>query len=419
MRKLISPDQENLITEKIIVVEPKLEKVLATTRITIEDNEAFVENPYPTYLTKISENLEFISSVIKEVLGIDNILIEEYGDSPHLRINFNERISDYYIEFRTIPIEDRNNIINIPNKEYIRVRQSIDIITNSIIQYLNDFNIKAIEEMNWKFFDYALITNSPTYKEFEMDFISNGNQSLVKQIKCFLRIRRIGDNQLDISINNKFDNSKSINLMYSFVYKVYDQMQKWEKFELNVNKSTTYKINEIIGIYNKIWEYINNRLMEDNLLQDKEYIEKKILDNNLFIDRELIDQIRNIKSEKFDFTKLISLCNELNINYLNKCYYSVTLLIRAIIDHIPPIFELTSFERFVNEYKSVNSSKNSSKDSFKDAMKHLNNILRNVANIHIHEMINKKHVDPSQGLIDFRSPLALLLSEIIKKMSKI
>ena len=54
-------------------------------------------------------------------------------------------------------------------------------------------------------------------------------------------------------------------------------------------------------------------------------------------------ELKNVASPDFDLTILIKLCEELNDTYKNEHYYSTAMLVRAIIDHIPPIFGKGNF----------------------------------------------------------------------------
>lgn len=124
-----------------------------------------------------------------------------------------------------------------------------------------------------------------------------------------------------------------------------------------------------------------------------------------FIDISRVDELKSIKSDKFDLSKLIKLCEEINSNYSAQNYYSVALLGRAIIDHVPPIF---GHEKF-NQVAAQHGGK-----SIKTIFNKLNEILRSIADHHIHQVIRKKEVHPNKAQIDFKVELDKLLAEIIQ-----
>lgn len=132
----------------------------------------------------------------------------------------------------------------------------------------------------------------------------------------------------------------------------------------------------------------------------------KIRNKDEYISSSRIKELKSIKNATFDLTKLIRLCEEVNINWLQNNYYSVITHVRTILNHVPPIFEVSTFEQVANNY--------SGGSSFKKSMLHLFNEAKNIADIHLHSQAQKNEVLPNSIQIDFRPGLDLLLSEIIK-----
>lgn len=64
-----------------------------------------------------------------------------------------------------------------------------------------------------------------------------------------------------------------------------------------------------------------------------------------YIDKGRIKNLRAIKSDLFDFSKLIRLCEELDLAFSNKSYLSVAMLTRAILDHVPQFLGLRIFPK--------------------------------------------------------------------------
>lgn len=125
----------------------------------------------------------------------------------------------------------------------------------------------------------------------------------------------------------------------------------------------------------------------------------------LFVDLQRLKELRNIHSSKFDLTKLICLCEELNKCYSTNCIFAIAMLERAILDHVPPIFGFNNFEEVANNYAGR---------SFKNSMKNLQNSLRNIADSHLHGSIRTKEILPSINQVFFASDLDVLLSEIVR-----
>lgn len=145
----------------------------------------------------------------------------------------------------------------------------------------------------------------------------------------------------------------------------------------------------------------------DELINNPFLIELKKESTNLYLVNPIrINELRRIKNQKFDLIKLIQLCEELNSASLSNNLISPTLIARAIIDHVPPIFGKINFTEVANNY--------SGPTSFKKSMRILDESLRNIADGNIHGQIRNKEVLPTQTQYDFSQNLDLLLSEIVR-----
>ncbi len=125
-----------------------------------------------------------------------------------------------------------------------------------------------------------------------------------------------------------------------------------------------------------------------------------------YVDSERMEQLRAINSDRFDLSKLSGLCEELNKSYDSGCYLAVTMLIRAILDHVPPIFDCKSFADIANTY--------SGPKSFKASMIHLDNSLRKIADAYLHIQIRKSETLPNKTQVNFSPDLDVLLAEIVR-----
>lgn len=136
--------------------------------------------------------------------------------------------------------------------------------------------------------------------------------------------------------------------------------------------------------------------------------ESIITEENFYINTERIKELELLKSNLFDLSKLIKICQELNSNWIDKNYFTVGLLVRTIINHVPPIFgQFESFDQVVSQYGGT---------SFKKNAKALNESLRSIADSYTHQTVRKKEVLPNPQQVDFRHNLDFLLSEIIIRL---
>jgi hypothetical protein len=126
---------------------------------------------------------------------------------------------------------------------------------------------------------------------------------------------------------------------------------------------------------------------------------------NLYVNSDRIDELRAIKSSSFDLTKLVRLCEELNLCYASESFLAVPMVTRAILDHVPPILGFKTFRQIVNNYTG---------GSFRGSMQNLENSLRPIADSFLHIPTRDKETLPNRTQIDFRSDLDVLLQEIVR-----
>jgi len=125
----------------------------------------------------------------------------------------------------------------------------------------------------------------------------------------------------------------------------------------------------------------------------------------VFVDSMRLVELGAINA-KFDLSKLIRLCEELNACYTTGCYMATAMLGRAILDHVPPIFNCTKFIEVASNYKGSSS--------FKKSMEHLDKSLRNIADHHLHVQIRNKESLPTKAQVNFSPDLDVLLAEIVR-----
>lgn len=176
--------------------------------------------------------------------------------------------------------------------------------------------------------------------------------------------------------------------------------------DLNRRQFSATESDLILGM-NRIQENI----FEEFQLAASRYIQPQAITNhhNMFIENNRIESLRTKNSSGLDYSRLICLCNEINIAWSHNAYHSVAMLCRAIIDHVPPIFHCRNFAEVANNYPGSKS--------FRDTMKHLDTTSRYVADAHLHTQIRDREVIPTSNQVDFRSAIDVLLAEIDRTAS--
>ena len=119
-----------------------------------------------------------------------------------------------------------------------------------------------------------------------------------------------------------------------------------------------------------------------------------------------INELRGMAGQAWDLTRLVRLTEELNIANANDCNMSIAMLVRAIADHVPPIFNCKSFVEVANNYQSSKS--------IKASMLHLGTSLRNIADSHLHQHIRQAEVLPAYSQVNFSADLDVLLGEVVR-----
>jgi hypothetical protein len=125
-----------------------------------------------------------------------------------------------------------------------------------------------------------------------------------------------------------------------------------------------------------------------------------------YIDEGIIRAIRNKNDTSiYKLDRLAMICDEINSSFQHENYFAVVILIRAIIDMIPPLFEKSNFAQVAS---NVSMSR-----SHKDQLEILDKSLRKYADGCVHIQLNKTHPYPNKSNTNFRAELSVLL-EIVK-----
>lgn len=123
-----------------------------------------------------------------------------------------------------------------------------------------------------------------------------------------------------------------------------------------------------------------------------------------FVDPHIIEQLRLVEDFQFDLSKIIRFCEELNSSFNASNYLATALLIRALINHIPPIFGHNTFDQVISQVTK----------SRRELFKPLNEVARSVADLHTHDVIRHKEVLPTKNQLEpFKANLEFLLQEVL------
>jgi hypothetical protein len=130
-------------------------------------------------------------------------------------------------------------------------------------------------------------------------------------------------------------------------------------------------------------------------------------DGSTIVAESRLVELRSVVSADFDFRKLVRLCEEVNSAYGSQCYYATAMLIRGLLDHVPPVFGFKTFSEVANNYAGGGKS-------FKETMHHLENASRKVGDAHLHMPVRKTETLPTAQQVNCGQQLDVLLSEIVR-----
>ena len=103
------------------------------------------------------------------------------------------------------------------------------------------------------------------------------------------------------------------------------------------------------------------------------------------------------------------MCEELNKCWSKECFMAVAMLVRSILDHVPPIFGRKNFRDFYNNLQK----------SEKKYYQKLDDDIRDLADSIKHKQIDKTIIEtPTLLQVDFRSKIDRLLGDILSELKQ-
>lgn len=123
-----------------------------------------------------------------------------------------------------------------------------------------------------------------------------------------------------------------------------------------------------------------------------------------------IAELQALKNPKWDTRRLIRMLQELNLAHANGMDMATAMLVRAVTDHVPPIFGKTKFADVAAQHAAGSIEGR----SFKGAMSHLTDSMKHIADGVLHVHIRTKETLPSSTQVDFSQSLDVLLGEVVR-----
>jgi hypothetical protein len=129
--------------------------------------------------------------------------------------------------------------------------------------------------------------------------------------------------------------------------------------------------------------------------------------NNCFVNEVTLRELRTKTSASFDLRKLVRFCEELNDCYSRANYLASVLLIRAIMNHVPPIFNCRTFGEVTAQAGK----------SLKAIFERLEDSARPIADLHTHALIRKQEILPTKHQVEpYKASFELLIQEVLVRL---
>lgn len=168
-------------------------------------------------------------------------------------------------------------------------------------------------------------------------------------------------------------------------------------------------IRNILEHKRKTWEKGREKILSilDNRIEDL-HIKSKFKNNsNVFIDENIIIKFEDLIDPKFDTIKLLQYLREVNRSYKEGDFLSCILLLRAVLNYVPPVFGHSTFSQVVSQ----------SGRSLKEIFSFLEEGLRKIADLHTHRVISTNEYLPTNSEISpYKPQFEILLQEILIKI---
>jgi hypothetical protein len=391
----------NSIIEGFNQIDRRLQAILKSTPIKEQDETSVtLEAPSPFHTFQLKQNLDLIKSAIETATGenLDILLAEKPKEfqSP-VTYEYRKELSDSEIEIAMENIPEFSKDIEI-----IYTYQEFDIIDIAISTYITDVK-KLLKQRVY----FKETNRNSALVEYRLEFLGSGHTITINTLSAFIKIRKIGNGRIEISMKNPFWLKENRKLLLVSSYQLLELHQSRNMPRTDIIDDSIEMTNNIINASKIILEEVRTRLEQDELITQSDVILSNFNHTNLYISKGRINQLQKISNPRFDLQRLIQLCNELNICHQNDCYLAIAMLVRTILDHVPPIFGVSLFSEVANNYSS-------GAKSFRESMKHLAESARKIGDAHLHTQIRKKEVLPTNKQVDFMADLDVLLGEIVR-----
>jgi hypothetical protein len=289
----------------------------------------------------------------------------------------------------------------------LQIPHSIKVLHDAVVTHLDSF-----ESMNRDDFNYRRESERFGIEYFQLYFARAASIERNRKPNNlgFIRLRRLNTNLTEIVIEDSpsLEVGPDLFLGVRFWEEDYEEQKKLPLRKLKAQAAV--KFERFRTIHEEVREALIAGLKEDHLLlgEQKLAVTPPNKSDDTYVDKTTIARLRQVRSSNFDLQRLIRLCEELNKCSAAGAFCGTAALVRAVIDHVPPIFGARAFAEVAN---------NIGEKSIKASLLRLETSSRNIADSVLHQQIRKREVIPNRTQVNFSNDLEVLLGEVIRRLS--
>jgi hypothetical protein len=301
----------------------------------------------------------------------------------------------------------RGDLNFLPMSQKLQIPHSIKALYDAVVTHLDRF-----ESTNRDDFNYGRESERFGIEYFHLYFARavsierNGKPNNLG----FIRLRRLNTSLTEMVIEDSpsLEVGPDLFLGVRFWEEDYEELQKMPMRRLKAQAAA--KFQRFRTLHQEVREAVIEGLKEDHLLlgEEKVAVTPPNKSDDTYVDKTTIARLRQVRSSNFDLQRLIRLCEELNKCSAAGTFCATAALVRAVIDHVPPIFGARTFAEVAN---------NVGEKSIKASLLHLETSSRNIADSVLHQQIRKREVIPNRTQVNFSNDLEVLLGEVVRRLS--
>lgn len=128
---------------------------------------------------------------------------------------------------------------------------------------------------------------------------------------------------------------------------------------------------------------------------------------------EALEQLQPQLTGTWDLSALIELCKAINVNHANQHYLPVAMMLRAVMDHVPPIYDgQKNFESVIAQtlHPKYDRSEKEAYEAMYDA--------RPIMNFLTHKRISDTISMPGPEVVDIKTHFNFMLDRVIERLRR-